>query len=125
MIVPLVFATVAQAVITVADTVPVLNVEPVCRGIATQGGESGLSSNVAVEKKRCIDSERATRGELVNKWPTFSLSDKVSCIKETKLGGQASYTELLTCLEMARDIRKIHSGSEVSPDQPTPTTDLR
>jgi hypothetical protein len=24
------------------------------------------------------------------------------------MGGQSSYTELITCLEMARDVRKLH-----------------
>jgi hypothetical protein len=28
------------------------------------------------------------------------------------MGGESSYTELLTCLEMARDVRKIHEDAK-------------
>jgi hypothetical protein len=28
------------------------------------------------------------------------------------MGGESSYTELLTCLEMARDVRKIHEEAK-------------
>ena len=30
------------------------------------------------------------------------------------MGGESSYTELLTCLEMARDVRAMHSGEDGS-----------
>src|SRR3984885_498054 len=34
----------------------------------------------------------------------FSIDDRTHCISETTMGGESSYTELLTCLEMARDV---------------------
>ena len=42
-----------------------------------------------------------------NEWSTFSASDKKHCIAEATMGGESSYTELVTCLEMARDVRKL------------------
>ena len=33
------------------------------------------------------------------------LNSRSTCINESVMGGEASYTELLTCLEMARDVR--------------------
>ena len=31
--------------------------------------------------------------------------DKASCVRETSMDGTPSYVELLTCLEMARDVK--------------------
>jgi hypothetical protein len=102
----------ASLVISVIDGVPSLNVEQVCEGIAQQGGVSFHDPNIAVEKKNCLDSEHATRDELVKQWSTFSAADKSACTNEATMGGDSSYTELLTCLEMARDVRTLHSEAE-------------
>jgi hypothetical protein len=101
----------ASLIISV-DSVPSLNVEQVCEGIAQQGGVSFRDPNIAVEKKNCLDSEHATRDELVKQWSSFSPTDKTACTNEATMGGDSSYTELLTCLEMARDVRTLHSEAE-------------
>src|SRR5689334_15816152 len=98
--------------IPVVDGVPSLNVEQVCDGIAQQGGVSFRDPNIAVEKKNCVDSEHATRDELAKQWSSFSAADKTACTNEATMGGESSYTELLTCLEMARDVRTLHSEAE-------------
>jgi hypothetical protein len=100
--------------VPVVDGVPALNVEQVCKGIAQQGGVSFRDPNIAVEKKNCLDSEHATRDELTKQWSSFSTPDKNACTNEATMGGDSSYTELLTCLEMARDVRALHSESEKS-----------
>jgi len=105
MILPSVVALSAQLFTPVADSVPVLNVEPVCQGIAVQGGSSFHDAQIAKEKQDCLQSEREVREELVKRWSTFSPADKNACVNEAKMGGDSSYTELLTCLEMARDVR--------------------
>ncbi len=102
----------ASLIISVVDSVPSLNVEQVCEGIAQQGGVSFRDPNIAVEKKNCLDSEHATRDELVKQWSSFSPSDKSACTNEATMGGDSSYTELLTCLEMARDVRTLHSDAD-------------
>jgi hypothetical protein len=99
-------------VIAVVDNVPSLNVEQVCEGIAQQGGVSFRDPNIAVEKKNCLDSEHAIRDELAKQWSSFSASDKTACTNEATMGGDSSYTELLTCLEMARDVRTLRSESD-------------
>jgi hypothetical protein len=110
MILPKVFALGAQLLIPVVDSVPTLNVEQVCTGIAQQGGVTFHDSAVAQEKKDCLDSEQAIRDELVKQWPSFNSSDKVHCTNESRMGGDSSYTELLTCLEMARDVRTMRAA---------------
>jgi hypothetical protein len=111
MILPKALAVGLQLLVPVAannDNVPNLNVEQVCEGIAKQGGVTFHDPAVAQEKKNCLDSEQAIRDELVKQWSTFSPVDKTHCVNESVMGGESSYTELLTCLEMARDVRAMH-----------------
>jgi hypothetical protein len=112
MILPAALALGAQLIMPVADGVPVLNVEQVCEGIAKQGGVTFHDPAVAQEKKNCLDSEQAIRDELVKQWSNFSAADKTHCVNESVMGGESSYTELLTCLEMARDVRAMRLEQE-------------
>lgn len=105
----------AHLLVPVVDSVPVLNVEQVCQGIAQQGGVSFHDTDIADEKKNCLDSEQSVRDELVKQWSSFSPPDKTACTNESKMGGESSYTELLTCLEMARDVRTMRSDAEKAP----------
>jgi hypothetical protein len=109
MILPSVLLLSAHLVTPVADNVPVLNIDPVCQGIAQQGGSSFHDPQVPKEKQDCLQSEKQVREELVKQWSTFSGADKNACIREATMGGDSSYTELLTCLEMARDVRNLHT----------------
>jgi hypothetical protein len=109
MILPTALALGAQLLMPVADSIPNLNVEQVCEGIAQQGGVTFHDPAIAQEKKNCLESEKGTRQELVKQWSSFSAADRISCVNESKMGGESSYTELLTCLEMARDVRAMHN----------------
>ncbi len=102
----------AHLIMPVADSVPVLNVDQVCQGIAQQGGVTFHNSAVADEKKNCLDSEQAIRDELSKSWASFAPADKIACTNESRMGGESSYTELLTCLEMARDVRTMRTEQE-------------
>jgi len=117
MILPPALALGMHLMLPVSDGVPTLNVDQVCQGIAQQGGVSFHDTDIAEEKKNCLDSEHATREELVKQWPSFAPADKTACTNESKMGGESSYTELLTCLEMARDVRTMHSdkSNEMAP----------
>jgi hypothetical protein len=55
----------------------------------------------------CVKSEQAVRQKLIGEWSTFKPADKTTCLGSEK-GGYASYTDLITCLEMARDARKLN-----------------
>jgi hypothetical protein len=90
-----------------ADDVPTLRVEQVCRGIAGSGNDSLTAGDPDVTYKRCIEAEAADRETLKKEWSQFSAEDKRHCVTETQMGGEASYTELITCLEMARDAREL------------------
>jgi hypothetical protein len=111
----------------VSDSVPTLNVDQVCQGIAQQGGVSFHDNDVAEEKRNCLDSEKATRDQLVKEWSSFGPADKTACTNESLMGGESSYTELLTCLEMARDVRTMQNEQadaatkRAQPKQPATT----
>ena len=115
MILPSALALSAHLVMPVVDSVPVLNVEPVCQGIAQQGGVSFHDPAITKEKRDCMQSEQEVRDQLVKQWSSFSASDRISCVNEAKMGGDSSYTELLTCLEMARDVRSLRNEQAAPP----------
>jgi hypothetical protein len=102
------------------DGVPQLNVEQVCEGIAQQGGVTFHDPAIAQEKKNCLASEQSIRDELVKQWSNFNAADRLHCVNESVMGGESSYTELLTCLEMARDVRAMRAeeGAANAGDQP-------
>jgi hypothetical protein len=92
----------------VADDVPNLNVDPVCRGIAQQAKDPGEKGGPDLAFSQCVKSENAMREKLSREWSTFGPTDKAHCVGNEK-GGYASYTDLITCLEMARDARKMNN----------------
>ncbi len=112
MILPTVLVLGAHLMLPVADSVPELNVEQVCAGIAQQGGVTFQDPAIAQEKKNCLDSEHAIRDVLIRQWSSFSAADRNACVSESRTGGESSYTELLTCLEMARDVRTLRDQYE-------------
>ncbi len=61
-----------------------------------------------------MKDEQDDRNEMIKEWPTFSASDKRHCIAEATMGGESSYTDLVTCLEMARDVRTLPKAAPSS-----------
>ena len=101
-----------------SDDIPTLDVNPVCHGIAMQGElEAGLQQT---SFQQCVQSEQETREQIKKEWSTFSAADKSHCVALAKTGGESSYTELITCMEMARDVRKLHEDANSLPEQNIP-----
>jgi hypothetical protein len=92
-----------------ADEVPVLDVLPLCRGIVSQSAAPLEAGTQSVTVQQCLDAEQTDRETTKKEWSTFSPSDKNHCVAEARMGGESSYTDLLTCLEMSRDVRKLKS----------------
>ena len=42
----------------------------------------------------------------------LTTDDHPSCVALAKTGGEPSYTELMTCMEMAEDVRKLHEDQQ-------------
>jgi hypothetical protein len=99
------FFAIAYAVPAQADAYPKLDVAPLCHGIVAQSDlQEGLQS---VTFEQCMKDEQDDRNEMIKEWSTFSADDKKHCIAEATMGGESSYTDLITCLEMARDVRNL------------------
>ncbi len=95
-----------------SDDVPTLDVRQVCSGIASQSElEAGLQRT---NFEQCMQSEQAVREQLKQGWSTFSAADKQHCVALAKTGGESSYTELITCMEMSRDVRALRSTKTAS-----------
>jgi hypothetical protein len=77
--------------------VPTLDVAPSCRAAA------------AAQMNRmqtCMNEEQGARDQLVKEWTKFTVADRSSCVS-AMMDFEPTYTELLTCLEMANDARKL------------------
>lgn len=105
-----------SSLITVAaDGVPTLKVETSCKAAGIEGMQTGRTTD------SCLNDEKAAREDLVKSWSSFSGDDKTHCLSLVSTGGGPSYVELLSCLEMSRDAKKIAQGRKVDqPPQPMP-----
>ncbi|THD71882.1 MAG: hypothetical protein E7813_04980 [Bradyrhizobium sp.] len=81
---------------TVADSAPKFDIARECR---SEGGSQAI-------QEKCTEDEAQSRDQLQTQWMQFSTRDKAVCMQETSIDGTPSYVELLTCLEMARDVKK-------------------
>ena len=107
-----------------SDEIPTLDIQPVCRGIASQSADPGIGQGGQAKTfQECIESEQRVHEQLQKVWASFSAADKQHCVTLAKTGGESSNTELLTCLEMARDVRALHSrAAPLSEGDKTPTS---
>ena len=83
-----------------ADNIPTFNAEPHCNMIAKRTG-------VAQDLEVCLQQEQTAKQQLAMQWTEFTPAEKSHCLQLSTLGGDPIYTELLTCLELARDARQL------------------
>jgi len=95
-----------------AQEIPTLNVDPTCRGISQQAGTAGEKGGPDLAYKQCVGSEQDMRQKLVGEWSTFTPAEKGNCVGEATSVPLPSYTDLVTCLEMARTARELNAQSQ-------------
>jgi hypothetical protein len=88
-----------SAVAFAAD-VPRLDVARACR--AAGGPDLGIK----FDTDRCLKSENEARSQLAAQWTSFPAADRSLCTQTATMGGTASYVELITCLELKREVAK-------------------
>jgi hypothetical protein len=96
-----------------ADSVPSWDVTASCRGAASVAYSQTSSERLT----SCLASEQRTREELNKNWSTFPTADRIGCVKS--LTFSPTYTELMTCLEMKRDVKN-PSGTKPPDTKPRP-----
>jgi hypothetical protein len=92
---PIVFLA-SLNLIPIADNVPKFDIARECR---SEGGSQAV-------QQKCAADEAEARDQVQPLWIQSSAAEKTQCIRETSTDGTPSYVELLTCLEMARDVKK-------------------
>ena len=95
--------------VAVSDTVPKFDIVRECR---FEGGSTD-------EFGRCSQDEAAALEQLKANWVEFTGVDKSTCLSVAMVAGFASYVELLTCLEMAREADNTDKNPR-DPQRPDP-----
>ncbi len=85
--------------VAVSDTVPNFNVEPSCRGGLTNPGDNA-------RYQQCLKEEADAKATLAAGWSKYPAADRESCGATARMG-TPSYVEMLTCLQMDADLRKM------------------
>jgi hypothetical protein len=67
--------------------------------------ECNFEGGPRVDVARCSRDEAAALRQLHEAWPQYAAADRKACTAEATIGGFASYVELLSCLEMTRDVQ--------------------
>jgi hypothetical protein len=77
-----------------ADRLPAFDIARNC-----SAETAGVAIGTGVEV--CTKDETDAKNELAKRWSQFGASEKKFCVGESSTGGEQSYVELLTCLEMS------------------------
>jgi hypothetical protein len=93
-----------QLVIPVSDRVPKLNVEATCR--ASVAADKAMGLVLAQSYEDCMRDENAAQQQLATVWLANSNELRNQCEGEATVAGNASYVDLLTCLQMS-DVAKL------------------
>jgi hypothetical protein len=80
--------------------VPTLDVRPSCLAAA----KAQITTTDRMQS--CMSDEQNAHDQLVKAWTKFSRADRTTCMS-TMTDFEPTYTELLTCLEMASDASKL------------------
>jgi len=96
--------------ILVQNGVPTLDSRAACKAEAA----SGLRETPDVDT--CVQSEQDARQQLAKSWNSFAAGDRTTCTGLSSAGGQATYIELLTCLEVMRDSHRLSRENATTDD---------
>jgi hypothetical protein len=98
------FATLGCLVVFEASAqVPTVNIARTCEIAAT----SMIGLNTAErDRELCLSAEQSAHAQLTKDWKTYSSEDRSQCVQPRVY--LPSYIEWLTCLEMARDVRRMN-----------------
>jgi hypothetical protein len=92
----------AQVELAVADSPPKLNVGPSCDAAARAAITLGRTTEM------CMGDERAAQDQLTSNWSQYSRAHKMQCVGMITTGGQSSYVELISCLDIMKDAAGIY-----------------
>ena len=91
-----------------ADQIPKFDTDASCHAAAAASTVINRNEDV------CKKDERDARAKMEQQWAQFTPAERVHCVSLSKLGGFPSYVELLTCLEMAADAKKLPAADRLT-----------
>jgi hypothetical protein len=98
----------SSQIVQAADPVPKFDTGPSCRSAAV------VSAVIATrDAAGCERDESTARDTLEKEWSEFTPSDQARCVRLVTLGGGPSYVELLTCLEMAKQVKELPGADQM------------
>ena len=77
------------------DQMPTFNINRNCSSEAAEGVD--IQSTMA----ECVQDEVNAKKQLDQEWSKLESNLKRECVEESAIGGDQSYVELITCLEMS------------------------
>ena len=102
----------SQIALAAADPVPKFDTGPSCRS-------TGAAAVMATrDTAACERDENNARATLEKEWSQFTPSDQARCVRLVTLGGGPSYVELLTCLELAKQVKEIPAADHMDSGKP-------
>ena len=92
-----------------ADKIPNFDVTAACRALAAEP-DAIPDDMQARGTQHCVDDELTAREQLVTQWSQFKPADRAMCLGGSRAGSvDPVYTELITCLEVARDAELLNA----------------
>jgi hypothetical protein len=94
----------AQSFVAFADDVPTFDIQRTCNARVQAFHDSQGTDTL----KACVGDEQNARATLVSQWTQFASGSKAECLRIQGDGAAPqSYVELLTCLQMAKQIKEL------------------
>jgi hypothetical protein len=96
--------------ISISDRLPELNVDALCKSRSAQDRMMRLPEAQSVAD--CIRDEKDAKQKLGAVWGSTSASIRNRCEREASALGTRGYLDLLTCLQMAGDIKPLEPATD-------------
>ena len=93
----------ADLTIQASDRVPRLNIEALCK--ARSADDKMMRLPEAQDVADCVRDETAAKDKLGTVWAATPGSVRIRCEAEAAVLGTLSYLDLLTCIQMADDVK--------------------
>lgn len=91
-----------------ADEVPTYDVRKTCKTDTQSYQGPGTAAPGANTASACVADEQTARATLVAQWTQFAPDSRSRCMQMVgDVAGLQSYVELLTCLQMAKDVKSL------------------
>jgi hypothetical protein len=103
----------SQLATSVAERVPELNVEKLCKQRSAQDKIMRQPESQSVAD--CVREEADAKQELIKIWEKTDRSIRARCENEATVLGTRSYLDFLACLQMADDMKSAGKATNQNP----------